>query len=100
MWSRKCDCPITSGITFKGMSHTKVFQCSKHGLICPFDSWQFKTPKELIEHLQNEDQDKAIFCEGRFRYGDFTLNEAIFELKMFDEYLNKDSPTLQESQKK
>lgn len=81
---RRCDCKAgIHGITYKPFTDTKIFQCNEHGLICPFDGWQFKTGDELLDHLQNTDQDKPIFCDGRFRYGDNTLNEAIFELKVF-----------------
>ena len=80
MFNRKCDCPITHGVTTKRMTNTKIFMCDEHGLICPFDSWQFKTPEELLEHLQTDENDN-LHCEGRWRYGDWTLSEAMFELQ-------------------
>ena len=81
---RQCDCKTSRcGITYKPFTDTKIFQCVEHGLICPFDGWQFKTGKELLEHLQNTDEDKPIFCDGRFRYGEDKINESIFELRVF-----------------
>lgn len=83
MNSRRCECGITVGISSKGFTPTKIFQCEKHGFICPFDSWQFKYATGLMEHLQNPSQEVPLHCEGWFNHGCFTVNEAIYELKVY-----------------
>ena len=82
MSSRSCDCPTRQGISIKSYTHTKIMQCLDHGLFCPFDGWQFKSPWDLYHHFKKS-TDEPLHCEGWDRYGEFTVHEAEYELYVF-----------------
>ena len=79
---RHCDCIMRHGITHKNFNWLKIFQCDEHGLICPFDSWQFKEPERLLEHIKGG-QDQIIKCDGIFNYGNYGIADVVFELETF-----------------
>jgi len=92
---KNCGCGTLEGISPKGtLSVSKIWRCKEHGFICPFDGWQFKTISELERHLHKQHafmMDEDIICEGQLRYGQGTVEEALFEILYYKEVTSRNS---------
>jgi hypothetical protein len=68
-----CSCGQYVGITYKGLTHTKIFRCHIHGLICPFcNDFQSKDIDAFEKHI--------YFCK---KTSIDNIQEAIFELYVY-----------------
>ena len=74
----KC-CSMYSGITEKAITRTKIFHC-EHGYFCPFCHKRYRTAETLLSHLEQQDNNECFF-----RIGYETIQEAVFELKIYIE---------------